>query len=97
VRARPSVLVNVAAKPEMFAAFKRGWHDGAVLRAQDPKWIDVPDTALMDAYQRGWNVGKDARLCALWDYCERIQHNPRVKTMVALPGGSNEAEGQSDG
>jgi len=81
-------------KAEELESFKRGWHDGSAAREQDPAsmtWEGAAGRALMLAYQRGWNTGKDARTVALFDYCERIQYDAKVRALLAppaeMPGG----------
>jgi hypothetical protein len=73
----------MATKPEKLARYKKGWQDAALGRSQAELYTNVADRELMDAYQRGWNEAKSARLVCLFDYCERIQHNPLMSTMMA--------------
>jgi len=73
----------MATKPEQLARYKIGWHHGATGREQDEKYTEIADRDLMHAYQRGHNNGKDARLISLFEYCERIQHNPLMSVLVS--------------
>jgi hypothetical protein len=73
----------MATKPEQLARYKLGWQHGATGRGQDEKYTGSVDRDLMRAYQRGHNDGKDARLICLFEYCERIQHDPLMSVLTA--------------
>jgi hypothetical protein len=71
-------------KHERFAAFRKGWRDGACSKARDRRFTEHatrPD--LTEQYERGYGAGRDTLLCVLAREAERLGYDPAMSILRA--------------
>lgn len=61
-----------------FHAWRSGWRDGAMRRAQNPAATEHSDAAVAQAYRDGFAEGYMAAGAANTAACERYGHNPMI-------------------
>jgi hypothetical protein len=81
----PNETPETVRKRELFQCYRRGWKHGSANGAQDKRFVDHTRTDVRDAYQRGWNDGRDAWIVESIRECERLQYDPRCSILREQP------------
>lgn len=79
---RPAAEIDAANR---FHAWRSGWRDGAMRRAQNPAAAEHSDKAMAQAYRDGFGEGYMAAGAANTAACARYGHNP----MILRTGGAS--------
>lgn len=61
-----------------FHAWRSGWRDGAMRRAQNPAAVGHSDAAMATAYRDGYGEGARVAMAAVAAACERYGHAPTI-------------------
>lgn len=72
---RPAAEIDAANR---FHAWRMGWRDGAMRRAQNPAATGHSDAAMAQAYRDGYGEGTRAARDANTAACERYGHRPTI-------------------
>jgi len=69
------------AKSELLQCFRRGFKHGAGASAKDAKFTDHARSAIHEAYNRGYERGREASFLASADECTRLGYDARMSVL----------------
>lgn len=68
-------------KAMLLQCFRRGFKHGAGANAKDPRFTEHRRSAIHEAYNRGYERGREASLLASVDECTRIGYDARMSVL----------------
>ena len=73
--------MSAQTKAEVLQCFRRGFSHGVRSQAQDNRCIGHQRADIRDAYQRGYEKGREAMLLYSADECTRLEYDPRMSVL----------------